>query len=52
MIKLLEFLVVTIVGALVLGFVLLNMMLGCEDWSKDNCITPKQIWQEIFVNVD
>lgn len=52
MLRFIPHLIMCILFSVLVAFVLVNFLTGCEDWSQDNCITPKQIWQEIFVDVD
>ncbi len=37
----------TILGLLVV-FIMLNMLLGCDSWSNPNCLTPKQFMEIVF----
>lgn len=52
MLRFIPHLIMCILFSVLASFVLVNFLTGCEDWSKDNCTAPKQIWQEIFIDVD
>lgn len=38
--------------SLVAFWVLLNLMTGCDSWDAPNCVTPKQLWNEVIYDVD
>lgn len=39
--------IVSLAGCLIVSllivFISVNMMTGCEDWSQPNCVTPKEL---------
>lgn len=38
----------SIIMAALVGFVLINLMVGCNDWSDPACVTPSQ-FLEFFI---
>lgn len=39
---------VGIVVGILVTYILLNIMTGCEDWSQPNCVKPMQFFEMIL----
>ncbi len=35
---------IVLIGGGLLTFIMLNMVMGCTDWSQQECITPKEFF--------
>ena len=42
LIQSIKFGLAALIVSLLLLFVMLNLMIGCESWDQPNCVTPKQ----------